>query len=138
MEHFAAPDGRRLAYRVDGEGNPTILCLAGLSRNSRDFDGLAQHLAPRVRVVRLDSRGRGSSDWAEEPMAEYTIPTEAGDVIALIEHLDLGSVVIAGTSRGGILGMALANARPELLRGLILNDIGAMVEGGGLLRILAT
>lgn len=138
MQRFTAPDGRGLAYRDEGEGGPAVLCLAGLSRNSLDFDSLAAHLSPRMRVLRLDSRGRGLSDRAVEPMAEYTIPTEAGDVIALIEHLGLERVVIVGTSRGGILGMALANARPDLLVGLVLNDIGALVEQAGLLRIMAT
>ncbi|MEL6773463.1 MAG: alpha/beta hydrolase [Pseudomonadota bacterium] len=141
MERFAAPDGRMLAYRDEGPAGADtlpVLCLAGLSRNSRDFDSLAAHLAPHRRVIRLDSRGRGQSDRATEPLHEYTIPTEVGDVLALIQHLKLGQVIIVGTSRGGILGLSIAAARPGLLAGLVLNDIGAVVEGRGLLRILAT
>ena len=58
-KYFAAPDGRRLAYQDTGGEGPAVLCLAGLTRNARDFAGLAAHLASRYRVLRLDSRGRG-------------------------------------------------------------------------------
>lgn len=158
MQTFRAPDGRRLAYedsgspagdgpgngpgsgpgRGPGSGQAAVLCLAGLTRNSRDFADLADHLAPRFRVVRLDARGRGASERAEDPLSEYTVTVEAGDVLALIDHLALDRVVIVGTSRGGILGVMIAGAKPVLVTALVLNDIGAVIEGPGLLRILAT
>ncbi|MEO0822148.1 MAG: alpha/beta hydrolase [Pseudomonadota bacterium] len=133
---FAAADGRRLAFADEGEG-PAVLCLAGLTRNMHDFDHVAAHLAERYRVIRLDSRGRGRSEHAQDPIAEYSVPVEAGDVLALIAHLGLHRVSIIGTSRGGILGMALAAGNPGLVDALVLNDIGAMIEMKGLLRILA-
>lgn len=138
MECFQAKDGRRLAYADSGGDGPPVLCLAGLTRNSRDFDELAVHLAPRFRVLRLDSRGRGRSEHAADPFTEYTVPVEAGDVIALLDHLGLSRIALIGTSRGGILGMTLAALDPGRISALVLNDIGAVVEGRGLLRILET
>lgn len=138
MESFTARDGRRLAYRDTGGVRPAVLCLAGLTRNSRDFDGLAAHLSDRYRVVRLDSRGRGGSDHAQDPRAEYTVPVEAGDALGLINHLDLRQVALIGTSRGGILSMAMAGGAPEKIAAVILNDVGAVIEARGLLRIFAT
>lgn len=133
MPAFIAPDGRRLDYADDGEG-PAILCLAGLSRNLRDFAHIPAQL-PGHRVIRLSSRGRGGSDHAVDPMAEYQVPVELGDAIALLDHLGLSGVGVLGTSRGGILGMAMAAARPDLIGALALNDVGAAVQVAGLLRI---
>ena len=135
MPAFAGPDGRRLAYADEGAG-PAVLCLAGLSRNGRDFEGLAARLARRFRVLRLDSRGRGGSERAVDPVAEYQVAVEAGDALALLDHLGLAEAAVVGTSRGGILGMAMAAARPGAVRALVLNDVGAAVETAGLGRIM--
>jgi pimeloyl-ACP methyl ester carboxylesterase len=137
MEHFHAPDGRRLAYRDTGGAGPPVLCLAGLTRNGRDFEALARHLAPRFRVIRLDARGRGASERAEDPIAEYAVPVEVREAIALIDHLGLGRAAIVGTSRGGVLGMAIASGQPGRVPALVLNDVGAAIEVRGLLRIMA-
>lgn len=133
---FEAPDGRRLAYRDTGGGGPAVLCLAGLTRNAGDFAGLAAHLAPRYRVVRLDSRGRGSSEWAQNPVAEYTVPVEAGDALALLDHLAISRAAVIGTSRGGVLGMVLGASAPARIAGLVLNDIGPVIEERGLAAIM--
>ena len=135
MPIFEAADGRRLHYLDEGAG-PAVLCLAGLSRNHRDFDALAARLTPRFRLIRLDARGRGGSERAADPPAEYQVPVEAGDALALLERLGLSGVGLVGTSRGGILGMAMASGRPGSIRALVLNDVGAMIEMRGLLRIL--
>ena len=132
MADFAAQDGRKLRFEDTGGTGPAILCLAGLTRNMRDFDHLETHLAPRYRVIRLDARGRGGSDWAEDPVAEYTVPVETNDALGLITHLDLERIAIIGSSRGGILGMAIAAAVPGLVSCLVLNDIGAEIEIRGL------
>lgn len=138
IKYFSAKDGRRLAYEdTEGDG-PVVLCLAGLTRNHRDFEDLARHLSPRYRVLRLDSRGRGASDHALDPMTEYAVPTEAGDALALMDHLSLSRLALIGTSRGGILSMAIAGAQSERISAVVLNDVGAVIEGRGLLRILAT
>ncbi len=138
IARFAAPDGRRLAYRDSGGTGPPVLCLAGLTRNGRDFDSLAAHLAPDYRVIRLDSRGRGGSEHAEDPLAEYTVPVESRDALALLDHLGIPRTAIVGTSRGGILGMAMAAGARERVSALVLNDVGAEIQTLGLLRIMAT
>ncbi|HKK36560.1 MAG TPA: alpha/beta hydrolase [Paracoccaceae bacterium] len=135
MPVFLAADGRRLHHLDEGAG-PAVLCLAGLSRNHRDFDVLAAALKGRFRVLRLDSRGRGGSERAEDPAAEYQVPVEAGDALALLDRLGLESVAVVGTSRGGILGLAMAAARPGSVKALVLNDVGVEVATAGLRRIM--
>ena len=128
---FTAPDGARLAYSDSGTGLP-LLCLSGLTRTMGDFDYLAPHLPP-LRLIRMDYRGRGQSAWTGP--ATYTIPTEAADAIALLDHLGIARAAILGTSRGGLIGMVLAaTAKPRLL-GLCLNDIGPVIDRDGLARI---
>ncbi|MBT8476566.1 MAG: alpha/beta hydrolase [Alphaproteobacteria bacterium] len=132
MPEFTVPDGTRLYYSDEGTGRP-ILCLAGLTRNGSDFDYVAPHLAD-TRLIRLDYRGRGRSEWADP--ATYTIPTEAQDVLALLDHLGLASVAILGTSRGGLIAMLLAMLAKDRLDGVCLVDIGPVLELGGLEDIL--
>ncbi len=129
--HFTASDGARLAYRDEGEGLP-VLCLAGLTRSSTDFDFLASHL-PDVRLIRADYRGRGGSEWTGS--ATYTVPREAKDALELLDHLGLEQAAVIGTSRGGLIAMVLAaTARPRLL-GILLNDVGPALERAGLAKI---
>ncbi|MEM1345698.1 MAG: alpha/beta hydrolase [Pseudomonadota bacterium] len=133
--YFSAADGRRLAYRDEGPAKAAglpVLCLAGLTRNGRDFEALAAHLCAHRRVLRLDSRGRGASEYARDAAAEYTLAVESADALALLDHLECPRAVIVGTSRGGLIGMGLAAAQPGRIAGLVLNDIGAVVEGQGL------
>jgi pimeloyl-ACP methyl ester carboxylesterase len=134
---FHAQDGRRIAYADSGGGGPAVLCLPGLTRTMADYADLAAHLAPRYRVIRTDYRGRGASEWADEPLAEYTPVVEGMDAAALLAHLEVGKAAIIGTSRGGIIGMLLAAARPDLVTALVLNDIGPVVERAGLDFIMA-
>lgn len=129
---FAAPDGARLAYRDEGAG-PALLCLAGLTRTMADFDHLIPHLPP-LRLIRMDCRGRGQSDWTGA--ATYTVATEAGDALALLDHLGIARAAILGTSRGGLIGMTIAATARDRLRGLCLNDVGPEFAPGGLARIL--
>ncbi len=131
QSHFTAADGARLAYRDEGAGMP-VIGLAGLTRTGADFDYLAPHLVD-VRLIRPDYRGRGGSDWTGA--ASYTVPQEARDVVALMDHLGLEKAAIIGTSRGGLVGMLIAaTAKPRLL-GLCLNDVGPEIERAGLERI---
>ena len=127
MPDFTAPDGTRLHYADAGSGLP-VLALAGLTRNGRDFDHVAPHLD--CRLIRLDYRGRGQSDWADP--ATYTVPVEAQDALALLDHLGLEKVAILGTSRGGLIGMMLAATAHDRLLGLALNDIGPVIDPAGL------
>jgi pimeloyl-ACP methyl ester carboxylesterase len=128
---FTAPDGARLAYRDEGAGLP-LLCLAGLTRSMADFDYLIPHLPP-VRLIRMDYRGRGASDWTGA--ATYTVPTEGKDALALLDHLGVDRAVVLGTSRGGLIGMLLGAVARDRLLGLILNDVGPEIARDGLTRI---
>ena len=128
IQHFTAPDGVKLAYRDEGEGIP-ILCLSGLTRSGTDFDYIAPYLAD-ARLIRLDYRGRGQSDWADP--STYAIPTEAKDVLCLLDHLKLPKAAIIGTSRGGMIAMYLAAHAKSRLSGVCLVDIGPTLEHAGL------
>lgn len=131
MPVFTAADGARLAYRDQGAGLP-VLCLAGLTRTLADFDDALPALAG-CRVIRMDYRGRGDSAWTGA--ATYTVPQEAADALALLDHLNVTQTAVLGTSRGGLIGMFLAaTAKPRLL-GLCLNDIGPDINRPGLERI---
>ncbi len=130
-QFFTAPDGARLAYLDDGAGMP-LMCLPGLTRNMADFDYLAPHLPP-LRLIRMDYRGRGASDWTGP--ASYTLMQEADDALALLDHLGVAQAAILGASRGGLIGMLLAGTARHRLSGLCLNDIGPVIDRDGLERI---
>ncbi|MCX7742851.1 MAG: alpha/beta hydrolase [Tepidimonas sp.] len=124
-----------------------VVCVHGLTRQGRDFDVLAQALAPHMAVAAVDVAGRGASDWLEDPMG-YQLPTYVADLAAVVAHLRqqhalaTGSadplalaVDWVGTSMGGLIGMALA-AQPALaLHRLVLNDVGPVIEPASLQRI---
>ncbi len=133
----ASPDGLQLYvrdYDRAGAGKTPDLCLAGLTRNTRDFDDIAAHLAADRRVVAADMRGRGRS--AYDPKWEnYSIPIEAGDVLAVLAALALPKVIVLGTSRGGLLATVLAAMKPDVLGGVILNDVGPEIDPRGIARI---
>jgi pimeloyl-ACP methyl ester carboxylesterase len=133
MARFTTSDGLSLYYADEGTGQP-VLCLAGLTRNSADFQFVLPHLAG-CRVIRPDYRGRGQSDYAPDPMT-YSILHEARDAVELLDHLGLDRVTLIGTSRGGLIAMALAHLYPGRLAGVVLNDIGPEVAGPGLDRIM--
>jgi len=141
-----APDGLRLHVRAYGErasadlrhrGLP-VVCLPGLTRNGSDFHELARALvadAGQSRlVIAIDSRGRGRSDHDSDP-ENYSFPVELADVLAVITALEIGPAIFIGTSRGGILTMLLGAARPAVMAGVILNDIGPVIDVKGLVRI---
>lgn len=130
-QFFTADDGAKLAYSDEGEGLP-VLCLAGLTRNMADFDHVAPHLTG-VRMIRMDYRGRGQSDYTGA--ATYTVPQEAKDALALLDHLGVKKAAVLGTSRGGLIGLFLAAVAKDRLLGLCLNDVGPHIEREGLERI---
>lgn len=138
---ITADDGLRLhvgAYGARTAEALPVVCLPGLARTGDDFDRLARALSadavrPRY-VVALDYRGRGLSDY-DRKARNYNLVTELADVLAVLTALDLGPAVFVGTSRGGILAMLLACARPTAMAGVVLNDIGPVIEVQGLARI---
>ena len=134
--HWLSADGLKLHYRdYPGRADrPALLCLPGLTRNARDFADLAERLAGEWRVIAVDLRGRGDSDYAKDS-ATYNPLQYVEDVAALVDQAGLERVVAVGTSLGGIITMLLAATRPALLAGAVLNDIGPEIEPAGLARI---
>lgn len=130
--YFTSSDGLRLAYRDEGSG-PVVLCLAGLTRNSTDFDYMLPHF-DGYRFIRPDYRGRGASDHAADP-ADYAVPVEMRDVLELLDHLGIDRMAVIGTSRGGLIAMGLASAARSRVTGICLNDIGPEIARAGLERI---
>ncbi|MAA97730.1 MAG: alpha/beta hydrolase [Stappia sp.] len=129
--HFSASDGARLAYRDEGEGLP-LLALAGLTRDGTDFDYLANDLRD-ARLIRLDSRGRGGSEWTGADT--YTVAQEAQDALALLDHLGIQRAAVIGSSRGGLLAMVMVAMQPARVAGICFNDVGPELERSGLERI---
>src|SRR5215469_9562289 len=137
----SAQDGLRLHIRAHGARTNRalpVICLPGLARTTADFDTLAVALAsdpvrPR-RVLALDYRGRGKSDYDRKP-ENYNLPVELADVLSVLTALGIDRAAFVGTSRGGILTMLLAVARPTAIAGCVLNDIGPVIDLEGLIRI---
>jgi pimeloyl-ACP methyl ester carboxylesterase len=129
-------DGLRLHYRdYAGRGDrPPIVCMPGLTRNARDFEGVAARLSPEWRVIAVDFRGRGESAYAKDAMT-YVPLTYAQDVLLLLNELKIERFVAFGTSLGGIVTMLLAATGRATLAGALLNDIGPVIEADGLARI---
>lgn len=125
---YKSLDGLNLNYREQGAGLP-VICLPGLTRNSNDFNYLLPHISD-VRFILPDYRGRGKSDWAEPKT--YSVPVEAGDILALMDHLGIEKAALIGTSRGGLISMALASVAKDRLLGVCLNDIGPEIPKEGL------
>ena len=134
--YWSSRDGLRLHYRdYPGRADrPPVLCLPGLTRNARDFEQLAAHLAGEWRVICPDMRGRGDSGYAKDS-ASYNPLQYAEDLSALFEQAGLNRFVAIGTSLGGLLTMILAMTGPERIAAAVLNDIGPEVEAGGIERI---
>jgi pimeloyl-ACP methyl ester carboxylesterase len=137
--HFLAADGLRLHARVyepKSAAGETVVCLAGLTRNARDFHLLALHLSRSRRVICMDYRGRGGSDH-DPDFSHYNVAQEAEDVIAGMTAFGIEYSDFIGTSRGGIILHLLSAMRPSLLGRVVLNDIGPQIEGAGLMQIKA-
>ena len=138
--YVRAQDGLRL-YARDYEPPPSVpaatavLCLAGMTRNSKDFAHVAAALASRRRVICPDYRGRGRSAY-DADWRHYEPTVYLNDILHLLTALNIRKVIVIGTSLGGLLAMGLAVARPNVLAGAVLNDIGPDVAPEGLAHIL--
>lgn len=134
--HWQSADGLTLHYRdYPGRSDrPPIVCIPALTRNARDFEPLAQRFAGEWRVLCLDLRGRGGSDYAKDP-ASYHPLQYALDIEALLEQRGIARYVPVGTSLGGIVTMLLAARGAERIAGAVLNDIGPEIERAGLDRL---
>ncbi|WP_306145214.1 alpha/beta fold hydrolase [Roseibium sp. MMSF_3412] len=142
---WKSADGLRLYGRnwiVDAAGDDMripVICLPGLSRNSRDFNDIARYLHARNHhVVALDYRGRGKSDW-DSDWRNYALPVEENDIALAIEKLGLKRFAVLGTSRGGLHALIMAaRYAAEQMAGVIFNDVGPHIEMRAIHRIAAT
>ncbi len=138
---YSSTDGLALAgrkYGWENSGAQAVVCLPGLSRNSADFHELSMHLAygaeTGFRILCLDYRGRGNSQY-DKNWGNYNVLREADDVIQGVVAAGLEHATFIGTSRGGLIIMALAAMKPGLLQAVVMNDIGPEIDGPGLVRI---
>lgn len=134
--YFTVGDGLKLHYRdyAGSSDRPPLLCLPGLTRNSRDFEGFADRYAGRFRILSPDFRGRGLSEYDPVP-SRYLPTTYAADVLQLLDELEIERALFVGTSLGGIVTMLVAVLQPHRIAGAILNDVGPVLDHHGLDRI---
>jgi pimeloyl-ACP methyl ester carboxylesterase len=131
-------DGLALYFRDYGPAPSPVaplLCLPGLTRNSKDFHDLALRYASERRVICPDYRGRGRSDH-DPHWRNYSVRTSMGDVLQILAATNIHEVVVIGTSMGGIIAMILAAVQPRALAGVVLNDVGPDINLAGLKQIV--
>lgn len=135
--YYQVPDGLTL-YARDYPGPDDragcVLLMHGLTRNSRDFDVLADRLSVHFRVLVPEQRGRGRSEWDSQP-DRYGIPTYVNDMFELLEAVGEDHVAAVGTSMGGLMAMVMNAMRPRVFTHVVLNDIGPELSKEGLDRI---
>lgn len=129
MANFQTSDGLTLYYEDKGAGIP-VLCLSGLTRNTGDFSYIDGQL-PGARVIKMDYRGRGRSDWAED-FSTYNVPRESMDAFELMDHLGLKRFAILGSSRGGLCALTMGAIQMDRLLGVAFNDIGPVIDPKGI------
>jgi pimeloyl-ACP methyl ester carboxylesterase len=141
--HYTSRDGLRLYarhYPVPGSLRRPAVCLAGLTRNARDFHDLATVLARPDETGRdvycLDYRGRGRSQH-DPNWKNYSILVELNDTLDFMTMRGLDRAAVIGTSRGGLVTLLMGVLRPNALGAVVLNDIGPVIEREGLARIVA-
>jgi pimeloyl-ACP methyl ester carboxylesterase len=134
---YRSADGLALYYRdypAQRASRFPVVCLPGLTRNSKDFEPLALRLTANHRVLSPDLRGRARSQW-DPDWTHYQPPTYVRDVLALLAAADVERFAVIGTSLGGIIAMGLALAVPQRLIGVVLNDVGPEIDPRGIERI---
>jgi pimeloyl-ACP methyl ester carboxylesterase len=121
----------KIAYQDWGNANDQpIICIHGLTGNSRDFDFLAEDLVKQgYRLISITLPGRGHSDFLEDPL-DYNYAQYIKDIFAVLEHENLNApscVDWLGISLGGLLGIHIAGLDNTPIRRLIINDVGPVV-----------
>ena len=133
---WTSSDGLKLFARAYGPADAplTVLCMHGLTRNHKDFEPMISALGAKHRFIAVDVRGRGASERDPNP-ENYSPAVYAGDMIALLDDLGLRSVALIGTSMGGLMSMIMMKMAPERIQGVVLNDVGPVLDKSGLARI---
>ncbi len=136
--YFTSQEGLRLYardYGSRGSKKTPILCLPGLTRNSKDFASLAEHLSSDRRVLCPDFRGRGKSDYAPG-WTSYTTIAEMRDTFDLMAAAGVEHAILIGTSRGGMVAMTMGAHRPTAIKAVVMNDVGPEIDMAGVTRIM--
>lgn len=135
-KRFTARDGLSLYYRdfAGPPGKTPVLCLSGTTGNSKQYEELATRLRTQRRVLCMDWRGHGQSDY-DPDWEHYSYFVDRDDVLDLLAHETLDQVVIIGTSLGGIVTMHVALERPDVIAGVVMNDVGPVIGAGGSKRL---
>jgi pimeloyl-ACP methyl ester carboxylesterase len=135
-KYWTSRDGLKLHYReyAGPSDRPPLLMLHGLTRNSRDFEDVAARFAGQWRIIAVDFRGRGMSEW-DPDSSRYAAPVYAADVVQLLDELAIPEAVFLGTSLGGLVTMIAAAIAPQRIAGVLLNDVGPELDLSGIDRI---
>ncbi len=137
--YWQSDDGLKLHYRdypSNSDATP-VICVPGLTRNVRDFEHLAGWLDGRRRLLLINLRGRGQSEYAPDS-ATYNPKQYVADITKLMEEIDIPRAIFIGTSLGGIVTMLMAKIHPDRVAGALLNDVGPELEQAGLDRIASS
>lgn len=110
----------RLHYLEWGDDNKTVICLHGLTSNSAHWDHFSKKLSAYYRIVALDQRGHGDSEWAAD---SYDIEMYVSDLLAFINYLETDSVVLVGHSLGGLVTMRCASLYPDRIEKIVVVDM---------------
>lgn len=121
-QYFEIGDVRIHYLEWGTRGSQPLVLLHGIARDAHTFDHLAPHFALRYHVIAVDLRGHGDSGW--DPRGAYMVEDYAGDVAALIAHLDLRDIVLWGNSTGGRVAQVIAGTQPERVAAVIVEDVG--------------
>jgi pimeloyl-ACP methyl ester carboxylesterase len=134
-DKFITANGLKLHYLDFGGAGPWLVCIHGLTANAHSFDALAPRLTSKYRVISVDVRGRGDSQWG--PPAEYLAQNYVSDLAAMLDQLGAARVSLIGTSMGGIISIIYAGGYTDRVERLVLNDIGPEIAPAGANRIAA-
>ena len=133
---WTSADGLSLYAKSYGpeDARLTVLCLHGLTRNHQDFEPMIAALPAHYRFIAVDVRGRGKS--AHDPQPDnYDPRIYAKDMGGLLDKLGLARVALIGTSMGGLISILMIRTMKERVAGIVLNDVGPVVERDGIARI---
>lgn len=137
--YYQSTDDLRLYardYSTADDSSPVVLCMHGLTRNSVDFEALIELLPVDYRVLSVDQRGRGNSEYDPNP-DNYQVNVYVKDMFHLLDELGIKQAALIGTSMGGIMAIVMQARRPGLVSGIVLNDIGPELDPIGMQRINA-
>ncbi len=132
-DKFITANGLKLHYLDFGGTGPWLVCIHGLTANAHSFDALAPRLTSKYRVISIDVRGRGDSQWG--PPAEYLPQNYVSDLAAMLDQLGVRRASLIGTSMGGIISIIYAGGYADRVERLVLNDIGPEIAPAGAMRI---